>query len=367
VTVRRPGDPHVPSLLLSVVSIDEETYMSQSSGKVRVAVDAMGGDYAPGEIVKGAAAAARAGAVEVVLVGQEDVVAEEMRVQGIPPDLVRVVHAAEVIREGEAPAIAMRQKRQSSIVVGVKLVRSGDVDAFVSAGSSGAVAAAAATYLGMVEGMERPTVGGGFSSFAPNIVVMDLGANVDCKPHQLLSFAIAGTVYARTVYGIENPTVGILSTGSEEGKGNELVKETAPLLKASGLNFIGNIEGNDILTGKANVIVCDGFVGNVVLKFYESIGDRAKAWMMLKHPRWKGIIRRLFDELVPIKKLSYEGEEEGSGILWGVDGVVRIAHGACTADHIEHGINAARKAVEADIVGNLKREIALFRQQGKLQ
>ena len=341
--------------------------MSQSSGRVRVAVDAMGGDYAPGEIVKGAAAAARAGEVDVVLVGQEDVVAGELRAQGVPPELMRCVPAADVIREGEAPAVAIRQKRQSSIVVGVKLVRSGDADAFVSAGSSGAVAAAAATYLGMVEGMERPTIGGGFSSFAPNIVVMDLGANVDCKPHQLVSFAIAGTVYARTIYGIENPTVGVLSTGSEEGKGNELVKEAFPLLKSSGLNFVGNIEGNDILMGKANVIVCDGFVGNVVLKFYESIGDRAKVWLMGKHPRIKGFVGYMFDHLVPIKKLSYEGEEEGSGILWGVDGVVRVAHGACKAEHILHGINAARKAVQVDIVGSLKHEIALLKQQGKLQ
>jgi glycerol-3-phosphate acyltransferase PlsX len=280
---------------------------------------------------------------------------------------MRCVHAPEAIVEGEAPATAIRQKRQSSIVVGVKLVRSREVDAFISAGSSGAVAAAAATYLGMVEGMERPTIGGGFSSFAPNIVVMDLGANVDCKPHQLVSFAIAGTVYARTVYGIENPTVGVLSTGSEEGKGNELVKEAFPLLKNSGLNFVGNIEGNDILTGKANVIVCDGFVGNVVLKFYESIGDRAKAWLMGKYPSVKGLVGWVFDNVVPIKKLSYEGEEEGSGILWGVDGVVRIAHGACKADHIVHGINAARKAVQVDIVGSLKQEIALLKQQGKLQ
>ena len=340
--------------------------MAQSSGRVRVAVDAMGGDYAPGEIVKGAAIAARKGDVEIVLVGQEDVVARELSAQGIPADLMRCVHAAEVVREGEPPATAIRQKRQSSISVGVKLVRSHDVDGFVSAGSSGAVAAAAATYIGMVDGMERPTVGGGFTSFAPNIVVMDLGANVDCKPHQLLSFAIAGTVYARTIYHIENPTVGILSTGSEEGKGNDLVKETFPLLKKSGLNFVGNIEGNDILMGKANVIVCDGFVGNVVLKFYESIGDRAKLWLMGKHPRVKGLVGFVFDRVLPLKKLSYEGEEEGSGILWGVDGVVRIAHGACKAEHIVHGINAARKAVDADIVGSLKREIALFRAQGKL-
>lgn len=341
--------------------------MSQTMSRVRVAVDAMGGDHAPDEIIKGAVMAAREGKVDVILVGQQDVVEQGLSREGAPADMVRIVNADEVIREGEAPAHAIRQKRQSSIVVGTRLIRSGDADVFVSAGSSGAVAAAAATYLGMVDGMERPTIGGGFSSFAPNIVIMDLGANVDCKPHQMVSFAIAGTVYARTVFGIENPSVGIVSTGSEEGKGNELVKEATPLLKDSGLNFIGNIEGNDILMGKANVIVCDGFVGNVVLKFYESIGDRAKVWLMGKYPRIRGLVGFLFDKVLPIKKLSYEGEEEGSGLLWGIDGVVRIAHGACHAEHILHGINAGRKAVEVDIVGNLKREIAHLRAQGKLQ
>ena len=341
--------------------------MAQSSCKARIAVDAMGGDFAPGEIVKGAARAARAGEAEIILVGQQDVVLAEMERQGIPRDLMPVVHAAEVVNEGEASATAIRKKRQSSIVIGVKLVRSHEADAFISAGSSGAVGAAAATYLGMIEGMERPTIGGGFSSFAPNIVVMDLGVNVDSKPHQLVSFAIAGTVYARTMYGIANPTVGLLSTGSEEGKGNDLVKESFALLRKSGLNFIGNIEGNDILTGRANVIVCDGFIGNVVLKFYESIGDRAKVWLMAKYPWVKGLVGWAFDQVLPIKKLSYEGEDAGIGILWGVDGVVRIAHGACKAEHIVHGINAARKAVAVDIVGNLKREIALLKQQGKLQ
>jgi len=340
--------------------------VSQTARRVRVAVDAMGGDFAPEEIIKGAVAAARGGEVDIILVGREDVVTEGLRKEGAPEGLVRVVHAPEAIIEGEPPAVAIRQKRESSIVVGTKLIKQGEADAFISAGSSGAVAASAATYLGMVEGMERPTIGGGFSSFAPDIVVMDLGANVDCKPHQLVSFAIAGTVYARTTYGIENPTVGLLSTGREEGKGNELVKEAFPLLRASGLNFIGNIEGNDILTGKANVILCDGFVGNVLLKFYESIGDRGRVWLTGKYPAFSGLVGFLFDRVLPLKKLSYEGEEEGTGILWGIDGVVRIAHGACRAEHLVHGINAARKAVLSDIVGNLKREIASLKEQGKL-
>ena len=340
--------------------------MSQTASKVRVAVDVMGGDYAPQEVMKGAIAAAHQGNVDIILVGQEDAITEGLRADASAEKLVRRVHASEVIIEGESPAVAIRKKKDSSIVVGMKLVRQGEADAFISAGSSGAVAASAATYLGMVEGMERPTLGGGFSSFAPNIVMMDLGANVDCKPHQMVSFAIAGTVYARTLYGIANPTVALLSTGGEQGKGNELVKEAYPLLQQSGLNFIGNIEGNEILLSKANVILCDGFVGNVLLKFYESIGTRGRAWFMGKAPVCKGLVGFLFDRLLPLKKLSYEGEEQGSGILWGVDGVVRIAHGNCKAEHIVHGINAARKAVETNIVGSLKNEIALLKEQGKI-
>ncbi|MBN1855458.1 MAG: phosphate acyltransferase PlsX [Dehalococcoidia bacterium] len=341
--------------------------MSQTAAKVRVAVDVMGGDYAPQEIIKGALESAHRGQVDIILVGQEAAIAEGLRADGTAEGLVRCVYASEVIVEGESPALAIRKKKDSSIVVGTRLVRDGEADAFVSAGSSGAVAASAATYLGMVDGIERPTIGGGFSSFAPDIVIMDLGANVDCKPHQLVSFAIAGTVYARILYGIPNPTVGLLSTGSEQGKGNDLVKEAFPLLQDSGLNFIGNIEGNEILTGKANVILCDGFVGNILLKFYESIGSRGRTWFLEKTPAFKGIAGWLFDRFLPLKKLSYEGEEEGSGILWGVDGVVRIAHGACRAEHVVHGINGARKAVEANIVGSLKSEIALLRKQGKLQ
>ena len=340
--------------------------MSQSSERVRVVVDVMGGDYAPREMVKGAVLAARKGGVDITLVGREDAIAEALRNERESTSLVHCVYAPDVIREGEAPALAVRHKRQSSIVVAMRLLRDGEADAFVSAGSSGAVAAAASIYLGMVPGMERAAIGGGFSSLGLNIVLMDLGANVDCKPYQLLSFAIAGTVYARTMYGIECPTVGLLNVGVEEGKGNALVKEAFGLLKKSGLNFIGCIEGNDILAGKANVIVCDGFVGDVLLKFYESIGDRAKVWLMGKYPAVRSLVKYFSDRVLPNTKLLYEGDEEGGGILWGVNGVVRIAHGASKAEHIVCAINGARKAVLMDTVKSLTREVAPYKSQGIL-
>jgi len=344
--------------------------MPEVSKKVRIAVDAMGGDYAPEEIIKGAVLAAQKGDVKIALVGPIDILEKEVAKCNSSASLpIRYVQASDVIKEGEPPALAVRRKSNCSIAVATKLVKAGEADAVVSAGSSGAVAVSAIQYLGMVEGMERPAIGGTLGSFAPNIVVLDLGANVDCKPYQLLAFAIAGSVFAKKFLNIADPTMGLLSTGVEEGKGNEVVRESYSLLKNSGLNFIGNIEGSDILSGKANVVVCDGFVGNVILKFYESLGDHALNYMkrkLKKYPPLSGLATLVFHRLFPVTKISYEGEEEGGGILWGVDGVVRITHGACHASDIAHAIASARKAVEADIVGCLKSELAKFQKEGKL-
>jgi glycerol-3-phosphate acyltransferase PlsX len=345
--------------------------MSETGKRIRIAVNAMGGDFAPDEIVKGAILATQKYDVETILVGPMDILEAQLAKhntsnKSLP---IRCVHAAEVIKEDETPALAVRRKPNSSVVIATKLVKSGEADAVVDAGSSGATAVSAIRYLGMVKGMERPAIGGTSGSFAPNVVIMDFGANVDCKPHHLLSFAIAGSVFAKKFLHIANPTVGLLSTGAEEGKGNEVVRETYPLLKNSGLNFIGNIEGSDILSGKANVVVCDGFVGNIVWKFYESMGDHALNYVtrkLKKYPPLNGIAKLLFNKLFPVTRISYEGEEEGGGILWGVDGVVRIAHGASRAPHMAHAIASARNAVKADIVGCLKSELAKFQKEGEL-
>lgn len=343
--------------------------MAQGEKRVRIAVDALGGDYAPQEIIKGAAMAAQTGNVEIVLVGPMSILEKELANSTFANLPIRCVEATDAIREGEPPASAVRRKRSCSIAVTTRLVKSGEADALISAGSSGATAVSAVQYLGMVAGMERPAIGSTLGRFAPNIVMMDLGANVDCKPYHLLSFAIAGSVLARKFLNISDPTIGLLSTGAEEGKGSELVREGYPLLKNSGLNFVGNVEGSDILSGKANVIVCDGFVGNVLLKFYESVGDHALEWIkqkFKKYPLLGGMTRLLFGRVFPLTKMSYEGEEEGSGILWGVDGVVIIAHGACRAPDIVHGIASARKAVEAGVVGSLRSELEKFRKEGKV-
>jgi len=344
--------------------------MSEVSKRVRIAVDAMGGDYAPEEIIKGAVLAAQKGDVGIALVGPTDILEGELAKYKFSNNLpIHCVDASEVIHEDEPPALAIRRKPNSSIVVAAKLMKSGEADALVGAGSSGAVVVSAIQYLGMLEGMERPAIGGSAGSFAPNIVIMDMGANVDCKPHQLLAFAIAGSVFVKKFLDIANPTIALVSTGSEEGKGNELVRESYALLKKSGLNFIGNIEGNDILSGRANVIVCDGFVGNVLFKFYESMGDHALEWIrrkLRKYPPLSGVAKLLFNRMFPVTKMSYESEKEGGGILWGIDGVVRIAHGSSQASHIAHAIASAKIAVKADIVSCLKSELAKFKEEGKL-
>jgi len=340
------------------------------NGRVRVAVDAMGGDYAPEEIVKGAVLAAQKGDVEIFLVGSTNILEKELaKYKFTNGSSIHVVEASAVIKENESPVDVVRRKPNCSVAVAAKMVKSGEADALVSAGSSAAAAISAIQFMGMLDGMYRPAIVGSLGSFAPNTVVVDLGANVDCKPHQFLAFAIAGSVYAKRVLNITDPKIALLSTGSEENKGSEAVREAYSLLKNSGLNFVGNIEGNDILNGKANVIVCDGFVGNVLLKFYESIGGYAQDWTarkLKKYPPLRALVRLLFKGLFPATKISSETEKRGGGILWGVDGVVRIAHGASRAPQIANAIESAREAVKAGVIESLKSELAKFNQGGKL-
>ncbi len=340
------------------------------NGRIRVAVDAMGGDYAPEEIVKGAVQAAKQDDVEIFLVGSTNILEKELAgYKFTNGSSIHVVEASEFIREDESPVDVIRRKPNCSVVVAAKMVKAGEADALVSAGSSAAVAISAIQFIGMVDGVYRPSIVGSLGSFASNVVMVDLGANVDCKPHQLLNFAIAGSVYAKKFLNIADPTIALLSTGSEINKGSEAVREAHSLLKNSGLNFIGNIEGNDILRGKANVIVCDGFVGNVILKFYESIGGRARDWTeqkLKKYPPLGTLARLGFNKLFPATKISSETERRGGGILWGVDGVVKIAHGASRAPNIANAIESAKEAVKADVVVSLKSELAKYNQGGKL-
>ena len=327
---------------------------------MKIAIDGMGGDFAPEDIVKGTIAGAREYGVEIALVGPKERMEQELAKNDCSGVDIEVVDAPEYLVEGEHPAFALREKRKASILVATKLVRDGRADAVISAGPTGGVVAAALFILGTLEGMSRPVVGGPFLGFAPNTVMMDLGSNVDCQPHQLLDFAIVGTVYAQKMLGIENPTVALLSVGAEEGKGNEQVREAFPLFRECGLNFIGNIEGYDIATGKANVIICDGFVGNIVVKFAETLGRTISRWLedRLTGKLPENEVRDITDALVLATNAA---DASGGGPLWAVNGVACVAHGRSRADEIAKTIGQAKLAVEQDLVGSLKVELAAAR------
>ena len=327
---------------------------------MRIAVDAMGGDYAPEEIVKGAVMAAREYGIDITLVGPEERIKAELAKYDKPDSKIEIVDTDEYLVEGEHPAYALRQKRRASIIVATRLVKEGKADAVIGAGPTGGVVAAALYILGTVEGISRPVAGGTFLGFAPNTVMMDLGGNVDCRPDQLLDSAVVGTVYARKILNIPNPTVALLSVGAEEGKGNEQVNESFAIFRESGLNFIGNVEGYDIVTGRANVIICDGFVGNILVKFCESLGKTVSHWLeeRLQGKLPEGKIKEMVKEIL---EATNAADAVGGGPLWAVNGVACIAHGSSRAEEFARAIGQAKRAVELDLVGSLKEELASVR------
>lgn len=317
---------------------------------MRVAVDAMGGDYAPAEVVAGAVQAAAAYGIEVLLVG------DKLRLEPLlrPPKInrVQVVPATEVIAMAEHPVQAVRRKKDSSIVRAVQLVKEGQADAMVSAGNTGAVMAAALFGLGRIEGVDRPAL----MTLMPNpqgyTVLLDVGANVDVKAQHLVQFAIMGAAYATTVLKIKAPRVGILSIGEEETKGNELTLSALPLLKQERLNFIGNVEGRDVFNGRADVVVCDGFVGNVLLKAGEGLAQALEVMVRrevahnLPAKMALGMVLFLLRGLR--RRLDYA--EYGGAPLLGVNGVVVVAHGSSRARAIKNAIRVAVEAVRSGLV-----------------
>jgi glycerol-3-phosphate acyltransferase PlsX len=327
---------------------------------MRIAVDGMGGDFAPEEIVKGAVIAAGEYGVDIILTGPESLLKKELSKYDCSAVNIDIVHTDEYLIEGEQPAFALRKKRNASIAIATKLVKEGKADAVISAGPTGGVVASALQILGTVEGISRPVVGGTFLGFAPKTLMLDIGSNIDCKPEQLLDFALVGAVYAERMLDIKNPTVALLSVGAEEGKGNEQVKRSYALLKNSGLNFIGNVEGYDIPLGRANVIICDGFVGNIVVKFCESLGKTVDQWLKntLKEKLPASDLKELSDSLLLATNLA---DANGGGPLWAVNGIACVAHGRSKATEIARGIGQAKLAVERDLVNSLKTELAVAR------
>jgi len=316
----------------------------------------MGGDHGPAQTVAGAVEAARQG-TEVLAVGDPRAIEAELRKHdagGLP---VRVVPSEGVVGEDDQPALAFKSKRNASIFVATRLVREGKAKAVVSMGSTGATIAAATVLLGTFDGIERGALGGPIIGPAPNTVVIDLGTNVDARPQQLADFAALGAVMARVILGVENPRVAVLSVGAEEGKGNRLVKETTHVLRASGLNFIGNVEASDLPFGCAEVVVCDGFVGNVMIKLTEALGE-----VISRDVRKRLAGSRDGDELADyIYDLTNRVEAYGGGPLLGVRGVAMAGHGRSRARSIARAIQTARLLVERRFVEEAEEEVARLR------
>lgn len=310
-----------------------------------IAVDAMGGDHFPKAEVGGAILAARSLGVRVILVGREDVIRRELHEHAGWRDLpIDVRHASEQITMHDSAAKAVRTKKDSSIRVASRLVREGEADGLVSAGNTGAVMATAKMVQGVVPGVDRPALASVFPTLRGTPAVMvDVGANVDCEPKMLSQFAIMGDIYSRVIFHTRSPRVGLLSIGEEEHKGNDLTRSATPLLKSLPLNFIGNVEGRDLFTGKADVIVCDGFIGNVALKVSEGIVDVIK--QMLQESLKATITRQIgyvlsrsaFKEFK--KRVDYS--EFGGAPLLGVKGVCIICHGRSNANAIKNAIRVA--------------------------
>ena len=320
----------------------------------------MGGDYAPAEVVAGALAAARTGSVQIGLVGDPDVVRAELAkhdTDGLP---VMAVPSEGVVLEGDSPALALRKKPKASILVSTGLVKKGLADASVTMGSTGAAMAAAAVVLGVIDGVERPALGGPILGLAPRTAIVDLGTNVDCRPAQMLSFAVIGHVFARTFWGIESPRIALLSVGTESGKGNKQVQETTVLLTKSGLNFVGNVEANDLPRGVVEVAVCDGFVGNIVMKLTEGLGSAMEVHLRKK---FEGKLSEAdMEELATdVYEVNNVLETWGGGPLLGVNGVSVVGHGRGKADSVRRAIDTARHTVEVGFVSGLNEELARVR------
>ncbi len=336
--------------------------MDSQKNTLRIAVDAMGGDHAPKNVVEGVAQALREAnnRFEVILVGKEDTVRTELQRCGADSLAYSIVHASEVIDFHDAPVAALKTKKNSSIVVGINLHKEGKADAFVSAGHTGAVMSASTLMLGRIEGVARPTIGVVFPSERGICLLLDAGTNVDCRPQHLLEFAIMGSIYTNYMFQYPNPTVGLLNIGEESSKGDERTLEAYRLLSRSKLNFIGNVEGRDILKGKAQVVVCDGFVGNVVLKFGESFLDILKK--RIRDYASKSLFKKIWVSLMysTLKKLlkDFDYQEHGGVPLLGVNGVSIIGHGGSTQKAIKNMIFKAEEMVTKNINQHIREALA---------
>lgn len=335
---------------------------------LRIAVDAMGGDLGPEEVVRGVlrATAERGDSVHFTIVGDEPTIQAELDRRRSSAATISIRHSSQIIGMTEKPREAFRKKPDASVVVAARLVKNGEADAFISIGNTGAAMAAAIFILRPMPGIDRPAIATPLPSLRDTVTLLDAGANVDCAPNQLLDFAIMGQVYSRHVLGKENPTVGLLSNGQEESKGNELVKAAHKLFSAHIRPFYGNIEGMDVFRGKADVVICDGFSGNILLKVGEGVAEMVLSMVRQELTRHKWM--KLF--LLPLRKgvrelrnrIDYR--EFGGAPLLGVNGICIIGHGRSDARAIVNAIRVAERAVRNHLLAELQRAICAHKGSG---
>jgi glycerol-3-phosphate acyltransferase PlsX len=336
----------------------------ESPKKLRVALDAMGGDYAPEREVAGAIEALKASRenFEIVLVGDEPAIRRQLVLQKADHLPFAVVHASQVVTMADSPTAALKQKKDSSLAVGMRLHKEGNVDACVSAGNTGAVLSAATLVLGRIKNVSRPMIGTFIPTEHGTCLLVDAGANVDCRAQQLYEFAVMGSIYVQLLKKKERPSIALLNVGEEKSKGTEAVLEAHKLLSASSYNFIGNVEGRDILKSKADVVVCDGFVGNIILKFAESVPSFLKSKLKIFSER--GVINKIAVGLAlwPLKASlkDMDPNEEGGVPVLGVNGVTIIGHGSSTALGIKNMILRAAEVARGQV--NQQIELALTRE-----
>ena len=326
---------------------------------MKIIVDAMGGDNAPMAPVEAAVRAVKELDVEIVLVGKKEVVEKELSAYDYPNDKISIANADEVITNHEEPAKAVRSKKNASVVVAANMLKKGEGDAMLSMGNTGALLASGLLIVGRIKGILRPALATLLPSAKGPKMLIDAGANTNCKPENLVQFGIMGSIYMKNVLGIESPTVGLMSNGEEEGKGDELTKETFPLLKKAPINFIGNIEGRDVMEGTADVITCDGFVGNVILKTVEGMGHVVST-------KVKNIfMKNLFTKLGAIFvmgglnefKQSMDYREYGGAPLLGTNRPVIKGHGSSDGKAVFSAIRQAKKFVETNLIEEIVNNI----------
>jgi glycerol-3-phosphate acyltransferase PlsX len=331
----------------------EATGVRSPASTVRIAVDAMGGDRAPGEIIRGAVEAAlHLERAEIILVGRRANI--ESSLKEIEPGApVRILHADQVVGMDEAPVVALRKKRNSSIMQSVELLKSGRADAVVSAGNTGAVVACTMLRAKKLEGVKRPGIAVPFPTDTKEgiCIIIDAGANLKCKPIHLLQYGVMGRVYSKHVIGVDNPRVALVNVGAEDAKGNSLVKESMGLLKDADINFVGSVEGQGLFKGACDVAVCDGFVGNVILKVAEGMGEGMLRWLKRSVETYVagGGDKKVAEALFAGQNILGNYSEYGGAPLLGIDGVSIICHGRSDANAIHNAIKVAQKVVEKKV------------------